>query len=211
MKLFLSILLFFFIFRSTNAQQYYLISANITIKEKISENQFAIIKGIASYNKYNDKTTLDFTFPEKITWILTKDSLIQYSNGKFLSKISAQYLNEYSIFKLLLNGTLKNYGLQKSQYSITEVSNSDDGSVISTWKPPKAAKYQFGKVVISQKGGKLNGVVFFDTKEKIVSKQIFSDYVLIKGFYFPGKIIQINYSEQGEKYKITTFDHLEIK
>jgi len=209
----ISIATLVFIFFSIigHAQKYYQISCDITIKEKITTTQFALAKGKASYNKITDRTSIALIFPERVTWTLTKDSLIRYDKGILTSKVDAPFLNEYNLFKLVLNGSLKNYGLQKSAYQVFAVEEEKDGTIISTWKASKTMKYQYGKVVISQKDNKLNGIAFFDLKDKLISKQIFSDYELVNGLNFPTKIIQINYTPKGENYKITMFENVAIK
>ena len=128
-------IVFLFALTFTNkiyAQEYFKITADITVKERFSENQFSLIKGSIEYNKFTDKTVLNFTFPEKEKIILTKDSITRIYKGKITYRVKANPIYEYSIFRLFLNGNLKNYGLQKSLYKITDINKKENGSIYTT-------------------------------------------------------------------------------
>lgn len=207
-----TLILLLFLSNSLFSQQYYKLTSDISVKEKISETQFTLSKGKIEYNKYTDRTVLKFTFPIKETWILSKDSLTRIINGKPDYQIQTAPLHKYSVFRLFLKGTLKNYGLKESLYKIIEIEEKDNSLIYTTWKPEKEIeKFNFGKVVLAQKDNKLYGIVFYDKTEKLISKQIFKDYVNLKGLYFPSKIIQITDTQNGEEYKITEFKNIVLE
>ena len=207
-----TLILLLFLSNSLFSQQYYKLTSDISVKEKISETQFTLSKGKIEYNKYTNRTVLKFTFPIKETWILSKDSLTRIINGKIDSQIQTAPLHKYSVFRLFLKGTLKNYGLKESLYKIVEIEEKGNSLIYTTWKPEKEIeKFNLGKVILAQKDNKLNGIAFYDKSEKLISKQIFKDYVNLKGLYFPSKIIQITYTQNGEEYKITEFKNIVLE
>ena len=191
-----------------SAQEYYKLNCDISIKERFSETKFSLIKGRVEYNKYDDITTYNFTFPSRETWILNKDSLTRTVKNKTDYKIPTSAIYKYSVFKLFFNGTLKNYGLKESLYEISEIKENSDGSVYTTWKPSKKMKIKFGKVMTSQKNGLLQGVIFYNLKNQLIGKQFFKDYINIKGMMFPSKIIEITVIENEKHYKITEFTNV---
>lgn len=204
-------LVIFFLFTiNLSGQEYYKLTCNITVKEKFSETKFSLIKGTVSYNKYDDKTIYNFTFPSKETWILNKDSLSRQLKNKTDYKIPTSAVYKYSVFKLFFRGTLKNYGLKESLYEILEIKNNKNGSVYSTWKPSKKMKIKYGKVITSQKGGLLQGVIFYNMKKQLIGKQFFKEYINIKGLAFPSKIIEITIIENKKHYKITEFSNINL-
>lgn len=209
---FKSIFFVFILIFSKNiyAQEYYKMTCDITIKEKFSETQFSLSKGNIEYNKFSDKTVLSFTFPEKEKIILTKDSIIKIRNEKIVYQIKASPVHEYSVFKLFLNGNLKNFGLKKSLYKITDVEQKKDGSIYTTWKPAKKTKIQFGKVIVAVKNNKLTGVAFYNKKNELINRQIFKDYIELKSLFFPTKIISITNKKDKIEYKITEFKNLKL-
>ena len=190
------------------AQEYYKLTCDITIKERFSETKFSLIKGNVEYNKFEDKTTYNFTFPSRETWILNKDSLTRTVKNETDYKIPTSAIYKYSVFKLFFKGTLKNYGLKESLYEISEIKENDNGSVYTTWKPSKKMKIKFGKVMTSQKNGLLQGVIFYNLKNQLIGKQFFKDYINVKGMMFPSKIIEITVIENKKHYKITEFSNV---
>ena len=193
------------------SQEYFKITCDITIKEKFSDNQFSLTKGYLEYNKFLDKTVLNLTFPEHETLIMTKDSIKRIYKNKIFYQVNASPLHEYSVFNLFLNGNLQNYGLKKSLYKITNVEQKTNGSIYTTWQSTKKTKFKFGKVIVVRENNKLTGVAFYNIKEKLISRQIFKDYIELKSLSFPTKIISITNKDEKEEYKITEFKNIVLE
>jgi len=206
-RIFIIILIYFSFFGLIYSQQFYKITCSFTIKEKLGDDKFFLSKGTASYDKYLNETVLEFSFPSKENWILTSDSLYKIIDNKVVFRQEASFLIDYSIFRLFLNGTLKNYGFKNSLYQIKNIEVSEN-MILITWEPPKEMIYQFGKVITSQKDNKLIGVAFYNLENELISKQVFSKYKNLNSLFFPTKIIQITYLDNKENYKITTFDNI---
>jgi len=209
MKFLMILLLTFLICTNTYGQQYYKMSCDVTIKEKMGENSFSIIKGKAEYDKYSKKTIYNITFPENEQWILSTDSLIKIANNQIVFKQQAGLI-DYSIFKIFLEGNLKNFGLKNSVFKITDVSEQK-GKIQTTWEVPETSKHKFGKIITSQNDNKLEGVAIFDTENVLVSRIVFADYMSIKGLLFPSKIIQEYYTTMGKQIRMTTFQNIVIQ
>ena len=118
-------------------------------------------------------------------------------------------LVDFSIFHLALSSNLPNYGLSRTQYTIEEVIKEAE-MVITTWLPPKGLSDELGKIMMSVMDKKLQGVVFFDPEGNVSRKQLFESYITKDGLVFPGKIIEISYTEEGENYQVMNFKNLVI-
>ena len=113
-------------------------------------------------------------------------------------------MSEYTIFHLSLTGKLFNFGMEGSGYSVKKT-EQDKGKIITTWTPPSGSK-MIGDVKLMQEDKKLTGVVSFDKKDNLVSKQLFKNYVLLNGIAFPSEIIQTYYTDKSqENYKVINF------
>lgn len=116
---------------------------------------------------------------------------------------------EFTIYHLLLNGNLADYGLKKTNFSLKKVEKTKDG-VISTWEPPSDMKKLFGNVLMMNSGQELTGIVFKNTEGAVVSKQFFRKYKKNKGLMFPQEIIRENYIQGKKSYEITTYSNTVI-
>ena len=64
---------------------------------------------------------------------------------------------------------------------------------------------------ISIVNNRLNGVIFYDPAKKMIGKQIFSNYVNIKGFEFPSEILHIAFLKNGQEiHQMTTFKNIKV-
>ncbi|MBK7029390.1 MAG: hypothetical protein IPH45_09315 [Bacteroidales bacterium] len=58
---------------------------------------------------------------------------------------------------------------------------------------------------------RLNGVIFYGPTKNIIGKQLFSNYVTIKGFEFPTEILHLAYLTNGQEiHQLTTFKNIKI-
>jgi hypothetical protein len=139
-----------------------------------------------------------------------KDSILyKIVNSKVIGKQSIPTIIEFSIYNLVLNGNLVNYGLKDSKFKIKKV-EKQEGNVISTWEPPPDLKKLFGDVLLSNVNQQLNGIVLKNIAGEIVSRQFFRNYIKIKGLSFPQEIIKENYINGQKAYELTTFSNILI-
>jgi len=189
---------------------YYRLRADFSIKEKSTDGKSSLTMGQVFYDKLKKKIVYNIRFPEKELWLF-KDTSMYKIQGKNIEKkpLVPGYI-EFSIFNLSLNNTLKDYGLKKTMFSLGNVTKDKD-MVISTWVPKKEYDHLLGEVKISVKNNKLYGVIFYNSKKKMIGKQIFSEYVTIQGFEFPTKILHFAYLENGQEiHQMTTFKNVKI-
>lgn len=193
-------------------QQFFRIKADFSIKEKTSDGASRLTIGTVYYDKTYKKIVYQISFPEPETWVLEDTIVYKIKNNKIISKEKSIALNEFSIFHLALNGKLAKYGLENSFYKIAKV-EKDQGMIITTWQPNEKMRKYMGKIVMSNIDKKLNGIVFFNPTEteKVVSKQFFKDYIVVKGLPFPGRVIQFIYGKENKKAtQITTYKNVSI-
>jgi hypothetical protein len=194
-----------------NAQQHYRIKSDFSIKENLPDGTSNLTMGTVYFDKNNKKIVYSISFPTKTLQVLTDSFFYELKANKLSEKKKATNLLQFSIFNLALSSNLSNYGLNTNGiFKLTDVSK-EDSLVISTWEPSTAKlKELTGKVLISQKRRLLYGLVFFDNKNNVLSKQFFTEYINVKGLNFPSQITQINYINGKEYYKVTTYKNIVV-
>ena len=209
MKKILFFLLFIPFFSEISAQNFYRISGEFSIKGK-SENSAQLIMGKFYYDKNEKKIINVNVFPEKATWVTSDTNLYKIVDNKIVSRQTIPDFTPFSMYHMVLNNQLNNFGLDGSVFTLENV-DSEDGLVISTWLPPRSMKKFAGKIMISSKDNNLYGIIFFNAENVIVKKQFFEDYSIHSGLAFPGKITEITYSADGkESYQVTTYKNIVV-
>lgn len=210
-KLLLCLIFLSFANLLANAQQHYRIKSDFSIKENLPDGTSNLTMGTVYFDKNNKKIVYSISFPTKTLQVLTDSFFYELKANKLSEKKKATNLLQFSIFNLALSSNLSNYGLNTNGiFKLTDVSK-EDSLVISTWEPSTAKlKELTGKVLISQKRRLLYGLVFFDNKNNVLSKQFFTEYMNVKGLNFPSQITQINYINGKEYYKVTTYKNIVV-
>lgn len=201
------ILLFLLLPIFSNAQHFFRIRADVSIKEKMPDGHTSLTLGKVYYDKSSKKLVYDIAFPEKETWVSADTTLYKFINGKFDSRHLVPFKPEFSIFHITMNGNLPNFGLEDSFYKVEKV-DKDSDMIITTWAPDDKLKKSFGKVKISQKQKKLYGIVFLNVKNEIIKKQFFRNYVNTNGLNFPGEITELTTMPAGQDIKVTTYKNI---
>ncbi len=193
-----------------NAQNYYRIRADITVKKKYADGKYTLNKGTIYYDNITGKMVSDMWFPYKETYVMIKNHTYYIKNGQLMASMKNPMPPETTIFALLLKNNIQYYGLENSGYKLTNV-EEDGGLVISTWEPPQNLEKAVGKILIANKNGLIHGIIFYNIEGKIVSKQFFEDYQNIQGIMFPRRMVQFFYDEQGnETIQKTEFKNIII-
>lgn len=190
-------------------QQYFRIRADVSVKTKLNTGEQSLTVGKVFYDRNEKIIVYELTFPTK-ELIVTADTVTYRMKGKEIIQRSFNpSLAEFSVFHLALSSHLPDYGLKKTQFKIKDVSKEGE-MVITNWTPPKKLEEELGRIVISVMDKKLFGVVFFDPEDNIIRKQLFEDYIDKKGLAFPGRIVEISYTPEGENYQVMSFKNLVI-
>jgi hypothetical protein len=190
------------------SQNFIRIRADYTIKEKANASA-SLSKGTAYYDKTMKKLVYDASFPEKETWVIKDTTVYKMVSGKLAEKKTAPFFAEFSIYNIVLNGNLANYGLKDTDYKISHIEREGD-LIITTWTPDKRLSNILGNVVISTRNKVLEGIVMFNYKGEIVSKQNYKSYINVSGLNFPTEIIELIYSTEGIVYKQTLYKNIVI-
>ena len=208
-KSFFLILIFFSFFPFAFTQNFYRISGDFSIKGK-TENSAQLIMGRFYYDK-NEKVIVNVnTFPEKAIWVTSDTNLYKVIDNKIASRQTIPNFTPFSMYHMVLNNQLNNFGLDESIFTLDNV-ESEKGLVITTWIPPKSMKNIAGKIMISTKDDNLFGIIFFNSEGIIIKKQFFEDYIISNGLAFPGKITEITYPSDGKEiYQVTTYKNVVV-
>lgn len=203
-------LLFFF---SSNPQVdpdfFFRISTDFTIKAKTPTGEQQLTIGELFYDKNIKQIVYSVRFPEKETWVQRDTVLYKIIDSKVISKQSIPSGIELSIYNLVLNGNLSDYGLKKMRFKIIKVEKSE-GKVISTWEPPAQLKKYLGDILLSNVNQQLDGIVFKNNAGEVVARQFFRNYIKVKGLSFPQEIIKESYINGQKIYELTTFSNILI-
>lgn len=189
------------------AQQFFRIRADVSVKTKLSTGEQSLTMGKIYYDRNEKKIVYDLSFPEKSMLLTTDTVTYRIVDNQIIQRSFNPSMAEFSVFHLALSSHLPEFGLKRTQYEITEVVKEGE-MVITTWTPPSKLADDLGNILISVMDKKLFGVVFFSPDGEVISKQFYENYVEQDGLAFPGRIIEISFSEEGENYQIMSFKNL---
>jgi outer membrane lipoprotein-sorting protein len=189
-------------------QNFYRVCGDYSIKSKGKENAQLII-GRFYYDANQKQIIHSNTFPEFEKWVTSDTSLYKVVNNEVVERQTIPNLTQFSMYHLVLSNKLNDFGLGGSFYSIDNV-KKENGLVISTWKPKSRLKKIYGRILISTKDNNLFGVVFYNSEDKIVKKQFFEEYQMYNGLSFPGRVVDITYTDEGELYQVTTYKNIQV-
>lgn len=197
------------------SQQFYRFKAEVSIKDKLADGTYRLTMGKAYYDKIYKKIVYDLSFPRKETIVVQDTTMYKIENGKVTGSTRTVLIPEFTVFHLALTGKLSNYGLQsgeeKSVYKIGKVEKTSKG-VLTTWVPAEERlKKVFGNIQMLKVDKRLDAMVFYDSKGKIVSRQFFKNYTNVKGIEFPQEVTMISYAADGKQnIQLTTYKNVKI-
>lgn len=206
---YLFLLFFPLLLPQVNSKFFFRIKTDFIIRTKSSTGKQQLTVGKLFYDKNIKQIVYEITFPEKETWIQKDTILYKIVNSKVIGNQRIPAGIEFSIYNLVLNGNLSDYGLKTTKFRIKKVEKSD-GNVISTWEPPAEWKKKFGDILLSDINQRLNGIVFKNSAGEVIAKQFFRNYITVKGLLFPQEIVKEIYSNDQKVYELTTFSNIII-
>ena len=190
-------------------QLFFRIKTDFIIKAKSPSGEQRLTVGKIYYDKNIKQIVYNISFPEKEIWVQRDTILYKIVNSKVIGKQRIPPGIEFSIYNLVLNGNLNDYGLKKTKFKIKNVEKSDN-NIISTWEPPAEFKKYLGDILLSIVDQQLNGIVFKNNAGEVVSRQFFRNYIKVKGLSFPQEIYRENYIKGQKDIELTTFTNILI-
>lgn len=191
----------------TFSQSFHRIEADFSIKEVWSDSLSSLTMGKVYYDKHVRRIVYQVTFPEAGTRILEDSFYHVQSVDTLYSQASSPAVVDMSIFNLVLNGDLENFGLKDSLYFKSSV-KKEQGLIVSTWNPHPKISHLVGDILISKKGKLLHAIIFLDVEEKVLSKQFYRKYDLKGALPFPQEVIQFIYRDGMEIQRVSTFRNI---
>jgi len=188
---------------------FFRISTDFVIKAKSPSGTQQLTIGELFYDKNIKQIVYNIRFPEKETWIQKDTSLYKIVDSRVISRQTIPSGTELSIYNLVLNGDLSDYGLKKMKFTIKNVEKEGD-NVISTWEPPVQLRKYLGDILISNSNQLLNGIVFKDKTGQVIAREFFRNYIKVKGISFPREIIKENLVNGQKVYELTTYSNIKI-
>lgn len=190
------------------AQDFYRVSGEFSVKSQ-GDSLANLTMGSFFYDKNIGQLIYDIDFPQEQTWVFSDSSIFRYQGDSLLDSRTGASVADFTLFHLSLNNDLRHYGLKNSIYELEEV-EQEGGMVISTWLPPSMLSSALGKVLISTKSNRLQGIVFFNADDEVLRKQFFRHYVNIKGLEFPTELLDIFYTDEGKQYQKTNYSEIRV-
>lgn len=200
-------------------QYYFRVKADVTIREKGLNEDYKLVIGKVYYDVHHKKIVYDITFPEKEKWLLIDTSIYYFKDDRLVERKLSPVFPEFSVFHLVLQGGLQEYGLASHpMIRVKEIEKTDE-RVIKTLGPVSEYEDAMGKIKISTQDRKLEAVLLYNVDGRLMSRQFFSDYALIKGLQFPLNIVQYIYpnpeiqpnTKEGDEVLIQTiFSNVQI-
>ena len=200
-------LLFILAFFSVDAQSYYRMTGDFSIKHKTATGKDQLTLGTFYYDMQAKQIVFDVRFPNKEIWVFKDTTHYIIQNDSVKQTIRSSLIAEFSVFHLSLKNQLQNYGLDNSVFSLDDVVKDGD-MVISKWTAPK--KMKMGDVAISTKQNKLFGVIFYNNDGSVMRKQFYKNYSNIRGVQVPGEVIDFFYREDEESIQKTEYRNVKV-
>jgi hypothetical protein len=197
---------------TVSAQSFFRFRADFSIKEKMSgASQGQLVTGTLFYDKNVQKINHQVAFPARGNWLVVDTLLYECSADSLLSVQTIAPYSQFSIYRLILDQQMSDFGLSKNGYTMTSVTGDSTGTT-AVWSPPNRMKDQLGKIVVYSKSKQVEGIAFFDAKSVLRAKFYLKDYTIVEDLAIPSKIIQIVYTEADnqEYLRIIQFSHIII-
>ncbi len=215
-KIFALLFILFLSVPLLQAQGNYRFFADVSVKTKdgkTGKGTLTILK--VYYDKNKKKVVQEISFPEPTTIVLTDSAsykIVNFKAQKISHFDSRMHIIKSTIYHLILENNLANYGLDNSLYKKTKA-EKEKNIIFTTWEPvSEKAKNLLGKIVIGTENKRIKAVLFFNPQGKLISKQVFKKYQTVQNVPVPTEIIQIIYDEDGSEkaYQLTTFKNVKI-
>lgn len=210
------LLLFFTISVVSSAQKFYRFKAEVSIKDKLANGTYRLTMGEVYYDKIYKKVVYKLKFPQKETMVVQDTTMFRLDHdNNLLGSSRTVLIPEFTVFHLALTNQLSNYGLKAGEeqavYKVGKVEKTSKG-ILTTWVPTDdRLKKLFGDIKMLKRDKRLDAMIFYDAKGKIVSRQFFKDYVNVKGVEFPQEVTMVSYDFEGKKnIQLTTYKNIQI-
>lgn len=202
---------------SAMAQSFYRFKGEVSIKDKMADGTYRLTMGKVYYDKVYKKIVYRLQFPKKETIVVQDTTMYQInSENNVIAATKTALIPEFTVFHLALTGKLSNYGLEPKEeerpiYKIGKVEKTAKG-ILTTWVPAdEKLKKVFGNIQMLKVDKRLDAMLFYDAKGKLISRQFFKDYENIKGIEFPKQVTMIAYSPDGKQnIQLTTYKNIQI-
>ncbi|MBK8701585.1 MAG: hypothetical protein IPN29_19360 [Saprospiraceae bacterium] len=193
------------------SQKHHLFKADFVIKEKrTGTEKSSLMMGKVSYDNLLSKSEYDLFFPKKERWVIQDSFLTKYEGDSIVSKSKLQQVNDYIMFKNILEYKDNDFGLTSAGFHITAVEETDE-ELIMEWEPPANFQTFLMKVVTHVRDNLLMGIIFIDTEDKEISKAFYENYEIVKDLPVPMKITSHFTGLKEDLYKSISFKNVHIE
>jgi hypothetical protein len=212
-KFFLLLTLIFTSFVFGFAQKHNHFVADFTIKEirkNTKKPSTSLMVGKVAYESETNKVTYSIQFPQKETWIFQDSFLYKYINDSLVSKKIAGNVNEYMMFKNILEPQGNDFGMSQLGFTLSKVEEKEE-EIYTEWLPPSQYKTFVNKANTVVKDNLLTAIIITDVNNLEITKSFYENYETIDGIPVPTKISSHFVSSNSDEiFKSLSFRNVKI-
>lgn len=171
-------------------QDFFRISADVSIKTKGFDGKMMLVVGKVYYDKNEKKTVYAMRFPYKEYWVQQDTILYKIVNDTVKSTSNVSVMDGSNLYQILLNQKLGDFGLGQGMFDVIDIWESGD-LVITTLKPKPPADQVLSKIVLENSNTFITKITVFDKKDQPVMIQSFTKYENIKGLNIPLEMVKV--------------------
>ena len=192
------------------AQKYRIFKADFSIKERrTGVEKSSLLVGSVVYDNSNNKAEYLLSFPKKEKWVIQDSFLSKYNNDTLIQKTKLAQVNEFLMFKNILEYKNNDFGLASNGFTVVGVEEEEE-ELIMEWLPPQNFKTFLKKVITNVKDNLLMGIVFVDVENKEINKTFYENYQIIKDLPVPLKISSHFIGKDQELFKSISFRNVSV-
>lgn len=185
-------------------------SASYSQKEVFIDGSISLVKGEVFYFLPKKQLAYKNTIPLNQLIIIQDSTMKIFVRDKLENEYPYPNLLDFSIFHLILTSKLQDFGLHDTPFKIVET-KKENGVILTRWEIPYKTRSTLKAFELAQKDGKLMGLISYGEKDEVLSKQVFTDYIYVQGFWFPAKSMELKYSAQGVHKKLMNYSNIQFK
>ncbi|NQY67055.1 MAG: hypothetical protein HRT72_04945 [Flavobacteriales bacterium] len=186
------------------------VECNFSVKEITVGKDDKLQMGKLFYNHSTQQIHYSITFPIAKSILATdKLTVVKRSGLQKRDTIPSPGFISTSMFNLACNNNMEYFGLDKAPFELVSTKVEEE-LVVSTWKPKGVIKDVHGNVTMAQRDGRLFAINFYSPNGKMTSQQFFEDYIFLKGYAFPTKVIAFVFNSIGKKVKTTVTEYTNL-
>jgi hypothetical protein len=174
---------------------------SVHMESKRLNNGKVIITKADIFYKYNEGVMIShYTYPLNYVFITNSkgEAKVYYPDkNEVIIQRNTAFSTENDVLYYFLNNKFENLGLQDDGFLLKE-SHFEDQMMISTWEPPANVQSSVSKIKMAHENSLPIYSAYYNTKDKVVKKIYYSDYMTSSSCVLPLRVTEIEYIKGGD-------------